>query len=461
MLEKRPEHGGIDHADMPGVHPEEAIVEHTGTPGVGPVAAAAIRSQLDRLLASQHLRSSRRCQALLKFVVEASLDGHLDKVKERCIGFEVFGRNADYDTSQDSVVRTAAAEVRKRLAQYYQEPEHANEIRFVLPNGSYSPGFRFPDLQFPPALEDPTDESPAGGQERDSGPAPVLDTPEADPPRRRRPARRPIAAGAIAGAALLAVASYAYFQPSDFDRFWKPVVQDGSPVVICIEQPLRIYRFTGPRSNELNEKMIGTPHTPPMSREARENSSVDLSELTTAGGQYFSCGDLIATTMLTEMLARRNRPFVIMGDRMTSLYDLHGKPAILLGQLNNQWTLDLTRGFRYYLEEDPAGHHYELRDRRNPGKIVASTQEGERREELAVISRVVDGSTEKAVVAVAATNHTSTLAAGGFLTDPEYLRQAWQGAPSGWYRKNIQIVLRCAIVQGAPGPPRVIATYFW
>src|SRR5262249_20880119 len=54
-------------------------------------------------------------------VVEAYLEGSLDKVKERAIGREVFHRDPNYDTNQDSVVRTTAADLRKRLAQYYLE----------------------------------------------------------------------------------------------------------------------------------------------------------------------------------------------------------------------------------------------------------------------------------------------------------------------------------------------------
>src|SRR5438270_13640427 len=106
--------------------------------------AGAIRRELDRLLTSHQLRNSKRCQALLKHVVEAYLEGTPDKVKERSIGIEVFGRDPGYDTNQDSVVRTAAAEVRKRLAQYYLEPGHEHEIRFLLEPGSYMPEFRAP-----------------------------------------------------------------------------------------------------------------------------------------------------------------------------------------------------------------------------------------------------------------------------------------------------------------------------
>lgn len=36
----------------------------------------------------------------------------------------VFGRRADYDTNQEAIVRVSAAEIRKRIAQYYHEPGH-------------------------------------------------------------------------------------------------------------------------------------------------------------------------------------------------------------------------------------------------------------------------------------------------------------------------------------------------
>ena len=105
---------------------------------------ATVRLQLERLLASPHFRNSKRCQALLTYVVDAFLVGALDRVKERIIGFQVFQRDAGYDTNQDSVVRTTAAEIRKRLAQYYLEAGHEDELRLFLPAGSYVPEFRLP-----------------------------------------------------------------------------------------------------------------------------------------------------------------------------------------------------------------------------------------------------------------------------------------------------------------------------
>ena len=50
---------------------------------------------------------------------------------------EVFGRRVDYDTNEDPIVRARAAEVRKRLAQYYVGEGMAALIRIEICPGSY------------------------------------------------------------------------------------------------------------------------------------------------------------------------------------------------------------------------------------------------------------------------------------------------------------------------------------
>jgi len=104
----------------------------------------AIREQLGRILASTLFRNSKRFPSLLSYTVECALRGSVEPLKERTLGVEVFGRQPDYDTTQDPVVRMTAVEIRKRLAQYYQTPGHENEIRIDFPPGSYVPEFHPP-----------------------------------------------------------------------------------------------------------------------------------------------------------------------------------------------------------------------------------------------------------------------------------------------------------------------------
>src|SRR5215469_16961419 len=96
-----------------------------------------VQAELERVLASPLFRTSRRCQSLLRRITEHTIAAEIDCLKERALGVEVFGRPADYDTSDDPVVRSSAAEIRKKLAQYYQEAGHQSETRIDLPAGSY------------------------------------------------------------------------------------------------------------------------------------------------------------------------------------------------------------------------------------------------------------------------------------------------------------------------------------
>jgi hypothetical protein len=80
---------------------------------------ADVLQQLDRLLENSHFSNSRRFPNFVRFIVQEELGGRGDQLKERTLGIEVFGREPGYDTTSDPIVRVTAAEIRKRIAQYY------------------------------------------------------------------------------------------------------------------------------------------------------------------------------------------------------------------------------------------------------------------------------------------------------------------------------------------------------
>src|ERR1700733_7349294 len=114
---------------------------------------AAIREQLQRLLAHPLFANSRRYPALLAYTVEETLKGNAIELKERSIGMEVFGRTPTYDANADPVVRITAGEVRKRLSLYYYDSAHTGEVVIELPLGSYVPVFRQPEPMVEPAAD--------------------------------------------------------------------------------------------------------------------------------------------------------------------------------------------------------------------------------------------------------------------------------------------------------------------
>ena len=119
----------------------EIIDSQERTAGAQEVAASQVQKALSDIFKSTSFRTSKQSQQLLQYIVDQTLAGHAELLKERVIGAEVFGRPPDYDTNEDPIVRGRAAEVRKRLAQYYVGEGNRCSIRIEISPGSYHATF--------------------------------------------------------------------------------------------------------------------------------------------------------------------------------------------------------------------------------------------------------------------------------------------------------------------------------
>lgn len=112
-----------------------------------------VLEELRRIVESQEFSGSERGRTLLTYLVENALNGGLERLKERTIGVEIFGRDPAYDTGQDAIVRVSANSIRKRLASYYARTIDTGEcsgLRIDLAPGTYTPEFLIePDAPVP------------------------------------------------------------------------------------------------------------------------------------------------------------------------------------------------------------------------------------------------------------------------------------------------------------------------
>jgi hypothetical protein len=104
-----------------------------------PAQILALRTHLQELVSGETFRASPRSQQFLQYIVEKSIRGDFESLKERMIGIELFGRPASFDTGEDSIVRVTASDVRKRLHQHYGWHGHESALRLSIPSGSYIP----------------------------------------------------------------------------------------------------------------------------------------------------------------------------------------------------------------------------------------------------------------------------------------------------------------------------------
>src|ERR1017187_670975 len=116
------------------------MAERSGSVEV-PIPADLVTRELESILASKAFLNTARLSRFLRYVVERTLQGRVEDLKEYALGLEVFGRNGSYNPRTDPVVRVEARQLRFKLAEYYAGPGQADEIVISLPKGGYAAQF--------------------------------------------------------------------------------------------------------------------------------------------------------------------------------------------------------------------------------------------------------------------------------------------------------------------------------
>ena len=101
-----------------------------------------VKEELVRILASAGFKDSHRASAFLSYVVEQTLAGRQDEIKEVTIGVGVFGRDPSYNPRADAIVRSVARALREKLNAYYLTHGLNDSVRIELPKSVYIPVFR-------------------------------------------------------------------------------------------------------------------------------------------------------------------------------------------------------------------------------------------------------------------------------------------------------------------------------
>jgi hypothetical protein len=409
-----------------------------------------VREQLNRLLAHTLFSNSKRYPVLLAYIVEQTLLGNASCLKERTIGVEAFGRPPDYDVNLDPVVRTTAAEVRKRLVQYYYDSSHVGQLVIELGAGSYIPVFREPDL---PRM-DATGSEWNGAAEISSahGAEFVPDessarSAEVAPSGAEAALRSQTVRGSrwIGLAALLLLAVGAGIaigrhrtapHVSDMERFWEPITGNPGPVTYCIGEP-------------------GS------TADLRKEPSVPENDKSTPG--RLSVSDVITLARSIVPLVPGNSAFRVLSSKETSYEQLREGPNVLIGAFSNEWTLRVTEKLRFGFDikngmpvvvdrksSNSASWHIQL----DPsGRNVVR--------DYAIVARLRDNITGQPVIVIGGILGPGTEAAGEVLYNRVYLDSLLEKAPGNWREKNLEAVIQTDLVENHPGPPTILAVETW
>jgi hypothetical protein len=416
------------------------------------LTAEMIRAQLDLLVRDEVFRSSRRSVAFLRYVVEQTLSGSASQIKERTIGVEVFGREPTYDTNGDHIVRTAATELRKRLAIYYGDEKHRSELRVGLSPGSYIPHFALPHQAAHSAQMTVSEELAAlpkiSIEHLDIAPDPQ---PESDSaahsPRHRRAHFLWLCLGCMV-AVIAGGLGYGWLhRETAQDLFWKPVLDTPGPVLVAIGD---------------------VPNGPPTPAEGDGDGDTSTPILAPTPSHTLPFADAVTMARVVGTLESSGKTVVIRNENSRTFSDLREGPVVLIGAFNNEWSLRLTRQLRYSLALDADKHLIYIRDSKDPSSRSWSWGTNQSRDNMggahgpvlqdyALISRIRNSQTGHVVVVIGGLYTFGTQAAGEFLTDPRLMQTISKAVELDPAHPNLQIVLGTTVTDQTPGPPRVLA----
>jgi hypothetical protein len=433
-----------------------------------------IRQQMHRLLETAHFKNSRRYPALFRFIVEETLEGRGEFLKERLLGIRVFNRPPDYDTANDPIVRVTIAEIRKRIAQYYHEPGHETEMRIELMPGHYAPEFRPTRLQAPgfeenahPAIKIP--ESQATFAEAPpllALQAAALETPgQTERGRGFAVLSRCIAiAGALALLGMVSTGLWQWTHPSAINEFWDPLLATHRSITFCIPTG------AGRRGSQIAAAagILSTHPTPSPQREAAGMTAGSASTLSFLehenGGENVVFSDTLATLKISDWVAAHGRESRLRADTATTLYDLQQGPTVLIGGLDNEWTLRALNRLRYRFS-GTEHEEYWITDSKNSARrdwvLDLHSRYSAVTYDFALIARLHDESTGQVQVIVAGIGMSATAAAGEFLVDPVQLEELRRRVGAGFRDHDFEAVLGTDVVNGIPGSAKILAVAVW
>jgi hypothetical protein len=390
-----------------------------------------IRAHLEKVISSAPFAHSQRSQAFIRYIVEESLEGRGEQIKERNIGVDVFGKAEDFDPQEESLVRVCAGEVRKRLAHAYQSDFH-DGVRIELPLGTYTPRFEVKPTPLPET------HLPAFAVNSTTKPA-----------RNRLFLRKWAISIPLLAAFVIGIISAGYRlhrrEQEPLDLLWQSFSLHREPVLIALPTPT----------------VLQPKHADDLAKDL-ENGHLLVDEFDVQDGSFTGIGAALGAARFAEQLAQRHQPFVVKFGFDASFPDLSTAPAILLGGFTSALGQKLMRNVRYqlFITDKDTG----IRDTFLKGKIwqIPNHVPSSKIEQgYALVTILHNSDFKQPILQVAGLSAVDTASAVQFLTDREYFEEFTKQAPHDWFKKNCQIVLYSHEYGNSPGRPELVTWYVW
>jgi hypothetical protein len=223
---------------------------------------------------------------------------------------------------------------------------------------------------------------------------------------------------------------------------WAPILKDPSPVSLVLPD-LSKSNFL-PQAQETEKTSVLT--------HIRNNRIVDFN-------------DSVALAELAGLLGKWNKPYNVLLSSDSTFEDLQGGPTILIGAVDNPWTMRVLEPLPYSVARKGDSMTFEIVGKHRsaqPGWSIDLTQAFEKVEQdYGIVARETDTMTGRPVLIIAGLGQNGTTAGIRLLTDPTLEREITAAAPKGWSGRNLEVVFRTQIIDDRFGPPIIVAREYW
>ena len=441
---------------------------------------AALRKHLAEVAEGAAFKGSHRSAQFLRYVVEQAIEGHLDSLKERVIGMELFGRSPAYDTSEDAIVRVTASDVRKRLLQHYGQYGATSGLRITLPLGSYVPVITHEDGRLVPGTTAGTGESlhlppteKGTNLESNYGVASVSSEEKEEKEEHWIRGRRfwliaaavfLCAVGLFAGGQLVGRYNALTPNPGLTESPWRVFVNSPHPTDIVFSDPamVEVEELTGHQisaSDYANRQYLPDPKT--LSPEVSRATSVILRDGISAAVDPPIAVEIAA---LGQSLAKKLRVDSARNLRMADLQT--DDNFVFLGSpRSDPWTALFSDqlDFRFVFNKDAGQeiiHNYRPRPH-EMSDYLPTALGGGTGESYAIVALVQNLDQNSQVLLLAGADAEGTEAAGRFVTDlPRFTRALDQcGETHPGASSHFEFLLRLNTMAGSPHNTDVVACH--
>jgi hypothetical protein len=147
-----------------------------------------------------------------------------------------------------------------------------------------------------------------------------------------------------------------------------------------------------------------------------------------------------------------------------TLDDLRQGPAVLIGGLDNPWTLLAVAHLRYRFFGNDRREFW-IMDAKNPQQqdwvLKLDTPYAAVQHDYAIIARIHNENTGQMEVIVAGIGMSATAAAGAMLADTKQLDELRRRVGPGFRDHDFEAVVSSDVVNGLAGTPKIVAVTSW